>query len=503
MAYRIDTRAVAQNLDAVKFQNLPALIIDQCLTGCANELSAIADMVLSGAVTLPSETLAMPKKKFEPRPVTVTSTAARVAYTALVNSISDSLGPRSRDEDNRQKHESFTARNESNYIVEFDIVSFYEYVDHDILSQQLLSHTLNSEAVQKLRRVLLSVSKGNRGLPQLLSASDHLSDVYIGTLERRLARDGYPTVRFADDFKAACPDWETANVIIERAAEYARELGLVLSSEKTVIKKRATIMSEEESKARFINDYHEETTSTQLVNTFLWSRYDDLIEEAETLRDREAMEPTMWSLVDDWHRLVKSVAPEDSFRVDVLYRPLLSKALGLLEEHDERLSDEVLQEIVFKHPLFLIPVCDYVSARVVTHAPLEDPWQTLHTLVNMGRQSPWAKLWLLDSVARTNIRKSNSWHYVPVMNWVDQQVSDRHEVVRAQAAWAASCHERLSESTLMDLYTHASPLSQHALAACMGKQQGFGKGIMQSVKQDGPLNRKAFEWAENGKTSTS
>ncbi|MFD7184967.1 reverse transcriptase domain-containing protein [Streptomyces sp. NPDC059904] len=499
MAYRIDTISVAKELDSVKLEHLPGLIIDECLTDCTKELSATADMILSGAVALPHETLAMPKKKFEPRPVTVASTAARVAYAALVNSLRDSLGPTSREEENWQKHKSFTARNESNYIVRFDIVSFYEYIDHDVLSQQLLTHTLNPEAVQKLGRVLNSMTKRGRGLPQLLSASDHLSDVYISTLERRLARDGYPTVRYVDDFTAACPDWETANVIIERAAEYARDLGLVLSSEKTVIKKRSTIMIEEEAGARFINDYIETTKSSLMVEVFLWGRYGEMIKGFEAPDDREAMEATMWSLVHDWYKLVTEVELEDSFHVEGHYRPFLRKALGLLRGYGERIPVEILQEIVFKHPLFLDSVCGYVTARA--RDPREDPWKTIHKLVDMGRQSPWAKLWLLDTVARTSIR--SSWHYLPVMEWVGQQVGDRHEVVRAQAAWAASCHGCLSEGNLTKLYTHASPLSQHALAACMAKQEGIGKGIIQSIKQDGPMNRRAFEWVQNKENSTS
>ncbi|MEU8832762.1 RNA-directed DNA polymerase [Streptomyces sp900116325] len=500
MAYRIDTISVAKELDSVKLEHLPGLIVDECLTDCAKELSATADMILSGAMTLPHETLAMPKKKFEPRPVIVASTAARVAYTALVNSVSDSLGPKSREEENWQKHESFTARNESNYIVRFDIVSFYEYIDHDVLSQQLLTHTLNPEAVQKLGRVLNSMTKTGRGLPQLLSASDHLSDVYISTLERRLARDGYPTVRYADDFTAACPDWETANVIIERAAEYARDLGLVLSSEKTVIKKRSTIIAEAEAGARFINDYIETAKSALMVEVFLWSRYGEMAKESQTPDDKEAMEATMWSLVHDWYKRVTEVEPEDSFHVEGHYRPLLRKAIGLLRGCEERIPEDILHEIVFKHPLFLDSVCGYVTARAETY-PREDPWKAIHKLSAMGRQSPWAKLWLLDTVARTNVR--NSWSYLPVLDWVDQQVGDRHEVVRAQAAWAASCHGRLSEGNLTKLYTHASPLSQHALAACMAKQEGIGKGIIQSIKQDGPMNRKAFDWVQNKENSTS
>ncbi|WP_329127325.1 reverse transcriptase domain-containing protein [Streptomyces sp. NBC_01465] len=496
MSSQIDTFSVAKDLSSVQLDRLPNLIIDECLQDCAKEISATADMILLGDFHLPYETLAMPKKKFEPRPVTVASTPARVAYAALVNSVSDSLGPKSREDGNLAIHKSFTVRNESNYFVDFDIASFYEYIDHGILAQQLLTRTLNSEVVEKFMRILKSLTKGARGLPQLLSASDHLSDSYISALERRLVRNGYSVVRYADDFTVACPDWEAANVIIERAAEYARDLGLVLSSEKTNIRKRATIIATEESEARFINRYSETAENKLVTRIFTTGRYGEFIEELETFSEKEAAEGTMWSLVRDWYEVMERAAPEDSFRVEGHFRTFLGVAVDRLRGHDERIPDSILEEIVFKHPLFLDSVCEYVATRAHTHESREDPWESMRILSNMGRQSPWAKIWMLDTIARTHTRKMDSCNYSPVMNWVDAQVEDRHEVVRAQAAWAASCHGRLSESALTGAYTHASPLSQHALAACMGKQGGMGNGIVQAIRQDGPLNRKAFEWAQ-------
>ncbi len=503
MGTKIDTFSVAKELKTIKLERLPTLITDTCLTDCAKEIAITADMILAGEVTFPYETLAMPKKKFEPRPVSVSTTAARVAYAALVGSIEKDLGPTSRQEGNWEKYKSFAAKNDSGYVVEFDIASFYEYIDRGVLSQQILNHTLNSDATQKLNRVLKSLIGGSRGIPQLLSASDHLSDVYIGTLERRLVRDGFSVARYADDFTAVCPDWETSNTVIERAAEYARDLGLVLSSEKTNIKKRATLLSNAEAEARFINDYFEAAKSELMAKVFLWGDYDLPAEDPGLVDDREAMKATMWSLVHDWHKIATGTEPEDYVHSEGHYRVFLRMALGWLQGNSERLPEEVIQEIVFKHPIFLDAVCKYITFRSDIGAFWEDPWVTLKNLTAMGRQSPWAKLWLLDTISSTHTQKMNSPNYAPVMAWVDKQLYDRHEVVRAQAAWVASCHGRLSESSLTGLYRQASPLSQHALSACMANQGGAGKGITQAIKHDNPMNRRAFEWAENEKSSTN
>ncbi|MEU3576350.1 RNA-directed DNA polymerase [Streptomyces globisporus] len=500
MSSRIDTMAVAKNLDSIQLERLPRLIVDECLVDCPRELAATADMILAGHLSLPHETIAMPKKRSGPRPVTIASTAARVAYSALVQHLGEALGPKSREEGNWEKYKSFAIDSESDYIVRFDIASYYEFIDHHILEQQVLTHTLSPESATNLRNALSSVVGGARGLPQLSTASDHLADLYIGTLERQLTREGYSIVRFVDDFTAACTDWETANVIIERAAEYARGIGLVLSSEKTSISKRATVIAAEESEARFINDSFE-AAKIELSQVFLWGDYGDLISETSQPDDEEAMQAAMWSVLHEWLNAVRVAAPEDSFRLEGHYRTFLPGALGWLRGYNQRVPDEVLHEVVFKHPLFLVSVCGYVLSRNEKFALWEDPWPTIRKLAVMGRQSPWAKLWLLDTVTKTKVRTEISHDYPPVMEWVDRQLSDRHEVVRAQAAWAAACHGRLTERDLTDLYTRATPVSQPALAACMGKQGTIGKSVVNAVSQDGPMIKKAYEWAKKQQDS--
>lgn len=502
MSGRIDTLAVAKDLESIRFERLPALIIDECLDGCAKELSATADMVMAGKLILPHETLAMPKKRFGPRPITVNSAAARVAYLALVRHLGDALGPQSREDENWKAYDAFALDSESEYIVRFDIASYYEFIDHGILAEQVLKHTLDPDSVEKLELVLKSVVGGRRGLPQLLAASDHLADVYIGPLERRLIRDGYSVARYVDDFTVPCAGWEAANIVIEKAAEYARGLGLVLSSEKSSISKRATLIGAKEAEARFIDDFRTDA-EVELSDVFLWRDYDEMLTEEEVDED-ETMKAAMWDLLHQWLATVRKAEPEDSFHLEGHYRTYLPGALVWLRGHAQRVSDEILREVVFKHPLFLGSVCGYVKSRAEKFGTWEDPWVTLHALTAMGRQSPWAKLWLLDAVGEITARVAFSGSYEPVMAWVSRQLEDRHETVRAQAAWAAACHSRLSEQSLTSLYARATPISQAALAACMAKQDdGISGAIVNALKQDGPMMRKAYEWAKQGEGSAT
>ncbi|MEW2518783.1 RNA-directed DNA polymerase [Actinacidiphila alni] len=498
MGKEIDTFSVAKNLDEIKLERLPGLIIDVCLADATKELSAAADMVLAGTASTPFETFAMPKKKFGPRPVTISGTAARVAYRALVSHLADDLGPKSRDTP-WEDFKGFGIKSEAHYVVKFDIASFYEYIDHEVLASEVLSKTLNPESVKRLKNVLSSVAGGVRGLPQLSQASDHLADVYIDPLQRRLIRDGFEIARYADDFTAPCADWETANVIVERAAEYARNIGLVLSSEKTTISKRETLLAAEQSEAQFINEYFE-AAAVELSQVFLWGGYDDdITSETEGIDVSAAMMATMWSLVHAWQSKLVRVAPEDSSREEGHFRAYLSSALGWLRGHKQRLSDDILREIVFKHPLLLVSVCGYVKARALGFEASTYTWRTMQSLVAMGRQSAWAKLWLLDTVTALPVDdgvKYFSEPYDHVVNWVDQQLSDRHEIVRAQAAWCAASHDRLDESRLIDLYVKATPISQAALAAAAGMQGGLSKAKTEAITGDGPMIRKAYQWGE-------
>ncbi|MEW1911536.1 RNA-directed DNA polymerase [Kitasatospora sp. NPDC085895] len=473
---------------------MPELIIDRCFENCQPELATLAELILAGNVTYPYETLAMPRKRFGPRPVTIATTPARIAYQSLVNHLGDALGPRSREGDNWDKHRDFALDSGSDYVVKFDIASFYEYVDHDILRQSVLNQSLDPASTDMLGNVLQSVIGGTRGLPQLSTPSDHLADVYIAPLERRLARDGFTVSRYVDDFTVACADWETANIIIERSAEYARSLGLVLSSEKTKINKRATLVLESHSESEFFHRYFD-LARVELSQVFFWGDYGELIsfDETETPDESATMQAAMWQLVNDWHSTLSQTAPEDIFHTEGHFRTYLASAFGWLRGYGERIPDSVMQDAVFRHPLLLVAVCGYIAARAAEDSFAEDPWESLWLLTIMGRQSAWAKIWLLNTIS--GLPTSSAARYPHVMEWVTAQIEDRHETVRAEATWTAATHKVLSEGQMIKAYMMASPISQGAVAASMGRQGSYAKSAVSAITGDGPLIKKAYEWA--------
>jgi hypothetical protein len=119
------------------------------------------------------------------------------------------------------------------HVVKSDITAFYQYIDHQILFDELLAKTGDYDAISALIQ-LLDETQGRRfGLPQLLAPSDRLSEVYIDIVHRSVRRQGFPIWRFSDDFRILCASYEEALSAIEALAEASREAGLVISEHKT------------------------------------------------------------------------------------------------------------------------------------------------------------------------------------------------------------------------------------------------------------------------------
>jgi RNA-directed DNA polymerase len=118
----------------------------------------------------------------------------------------------------------------------------------------------------------------------------------------------------------------------------------------------------------------------------------------------------------------------------------------------------------------------------------------------MGRQSPWFKLWLLhaiEQIAPVTFTSQGS-----LGAWMQEQMTDRHETVRAQAAWLCATRGVLTTEKLADLYKNASVISQPALAAAAVRQGNLPNNVVKAVSEDSALNREASKWAANLLAST-
>lgn len=485
---------------------LPLLISDRCLE---NSQSAVAKWVrahFTGGMKVPKEIITMPKSKFGQRPVILSSLASRVLYQALVSGIQDDLEPTSRGGEAWVKHEAFAEDSPSNFVVKVDIAACYEFIDHERLRQEIVTRVLDADYAQAIADFLSECSPNRRGLPQLTSASDTLADLYLSIIERQFMRQGLEVSRYADDFIIRVDDWEQAVETIEYAAEFARNLGLILAYEKTRAARTYSFKKKAESQRELQKKYFDnEKERMTFFHVAGGGRYGDTSIIEILPDDAETLKASMWRVIEHWQvqNGHAQANPDIDMYGDASPRLLVPLALSILQD-EKRISNSVLRDFAVAEPLRIERVCRYIVGRLGKDGEEGDSWTLLQMLTNSGRLSPWARLWLLHVISELTAVESAAFE--KVQRWVKGQLTDRHETVRAQAAWAAASFRRLDNGQVQELLRHATPITHSGIAAAMGRkagvlavegrQGGLSKSIINSVISENSLLKEAYAWGE-------
>jgi len=421
----------------------------------------------------------------------MTTPAARMLYTALTETIAEALPPPTRAPGNYDIHRRFGLEDGQNYIVDLDVAACYEYIDHAVLRTELVLRSMDLPACAALTSYLGEVMAQARGLPQMFTSSDRLADTYLSILDRQLSRKGYMSSRYVDDIRIIAESWEKANTAVEEVAEYIRALGLTLSPEKTLIYKQATLVDQDREDADFYNTHFADAKASMTQIIFVGGLYEDGEPIEVEPEDREAAEAAAWNILFEWQSATKH-GSSASEPIAPLTR-FINRGLSTLGRAARRLPDHLLKDIVFEHPVKTEQVVRYLTAR--TGEPLWDEHlKSIVALAEMGRQSPWAKLWLLHAI---EILDSISVSRPPeLVTWLDRQLDDRHEIVRAETAWVCSTMGLLPANRVTNLYARASPITQPAIAAAVSRQAGTSESTRNGIRDDSPLNREAVKWVE-------
>ncbi|MFI5906224.1 reverse transcriptase domain-containing protein [Dactylosporangium sp. NPDC051541] len=481
--------AAADVVCGTPLDRFPGLVMDLCLEPAK---SALVDSVVAAASAghVPRvETLTLPRRGLGgPRPVTVLSPASRVLYTALVDSLSDELPSSPRDSDAWAKHNGFGTPGDGHevdeYLVETDIASCYEYIDHSQLADQLILCTNRVEETGYLVNYLGEIHGRDRGLPQLMASSDVLADCYLQQMELDLLREEARVSRYADDFKMLAPDWPRANQLIENAAEAARRLGLILSTEKTTIRRADTVAASAIEESDFLRKYlNGQATGKAFDEWVEWGYGGAGLIAPE---GPELVQIGMRQMLYDWN--------EQQADANRHFGRFLSLALIILQgSTGDRLSDDLLADVVFRYPLYLPNVVEYVAKTVDP----EEAWETTVRLAAMARQSPWAKIWVVNLAGRQPSGSETCWTE-DVGKWMRGLLSDRHEVVRAEAAWYLAGRNGIDQQALSALYREACSITRPALAAACGRMGvASTSGLAKALIQESKLSKAAFEWGAN------
>ena len=195
----------------------------------------------------------IPKDNGEQRPLGIPTISDRVVQQALLNILEPIFEPLFHEHSygfrpKRDTHQAIThVRNAVNegkeWIVDVDIRKYFDTVNHELLLEMVNEEISDGSVLQLLRMFLESgvMEQGIRisteeGTPQGGVISPLLANIYLNRFDWEMAKAGYDTVRYADDFVVLCASEEEARRAYEAVQTLIEgELHLQLHPEKTRI----------------------------------------------------------------------------------------------------------------------------------------------------------------------------------------------------------------------------------------------------------------------------
>lgn len=396
------------------------------------------------------------------RPLHVMTLSDRVLFRALVEVIGETLPENLR---HRSPIAGFQQAPldvpSAKYVSKTDVTSYYEFVDHECLVDELIAQTGEEPAIESLAALLGNIMGRRVGLPQVHPASDVLGDTYIDPVRRRMLRRGHVVFTYSDDFRIASPSLGAARESVEACAEEVRALGLVLNDRKTYTygagKYRASLTSFGDAERRLFAD-DDDSEADPFGLGFLDSDYGDVddsasastlgaepldrgVDEDEALGE-DALNPgeiderrlvaarRAWDL---WVREDESEETQAGLEASIT-QSLVGRALPALGAAGEDGPLDHLSELLRYEPALAPQVTAYLTAYADNGREARSRLRgVLDEIVEADIYSPWQAMWLAQAAG--GIRRSRGEHRYE--GWLVQCVAEsRHDGLAATAAAA-------------------------------------------------------------------
>jgi hypothetical protein len=470
----------------------------------------LGNQLRSGWVPAPEQVIAVRKAGHGIRPVPIWSAPDRIIYRALVNLLSVDDAPLDRSAkrylDFRSgpytysqaliAAEPTTANNfltqifasPFQYVVASDIAAFYQYIDHTILASELISRGHDNDAVSALFQLLQEAQGKRYGIPQLLGASDYLSEVYIDRVERSMLRNGHFVWRYNDDFRIGCTNYSAALNAIEDLASTARDNGLVLSEHKTVtygyvkyvidqlglqISEDQTVIAPDEVED-IVSDYTEDFGAEDL----------DAAVAVVTSALPGAEEPGI-----------------DLKETSTLQIRLLRRALGAMAANDRPDALESIKVFIDFVPSLTPTVARY-CAKVAANS---DEAKTLaleviDSILNYSSLNEWQKLWMVHLV--TEVNALDPLHGLAPEDrrkWVEDVARHSSSAVARAAAWTALAEAGLVRAQSLARQMDEAPTCLYVYyltgirALCQLTQDPDDLKVLESLARESIFNRSVLK----------
>jgi hypothetical protein len=358
------------------------------------------------------------------------------------------------------------------YVFKTDINSYYQYVDHERLVDEVVAQTGGYLEAMTITELLRAVTGRSYGIPQLSLMSDILADIYIEPMRRTLLRGGFDARRYADDFLVPCMNYSEALAAWETADHAARDLGLVLNELKTttpgiaVYAASLSAVADREGELfrrldvdtlpDFESDYMEFEGDGQEPNSLLPSLLGEE-DETEVVAHEGTEDDTLVTeaQVEAAHKVVSHWLEEDedddSQRQESakVTAALLGRALVVFAKaSDLRPLTNVTSMLIYE-PSLTPTIARYISscASVDRKAAL----QALDDICGSDAMSPWQSIWI--AAVAGSIPGGRTRATSPHVVWLQHQMTSPHDALAAEATFALA-RRRLATVKAVNAVVH-------------------------------------------------
>lgn len=128
------------------------------------------------------------------------------------------------------------------YVVDVDVRKYFDTIPHDRLLAQVSERISDGRVLALIGDFLTQgvlaagrFTAATAGTPQGGVISPLLANVYLNPLDHLLARQGYRSIRYADDLVILCPTRGQAEAALAQLSAWVQAAGLTLHPEKTRI----------------------------------------------------------------------------------------------------------------------------------------------------------------------------------------------------------------------------------------------------------------------------
>lgn len=396
------------------------------------------------------------------RPISEMSLGDKVLFRALVELIAKSLPAhlvtRAPSEEFRK---SPLKVNKVQYVSKTDITSYYEYVDHARLADELEAQTGETPAIAALMELLLRVMGRRVGLPQVHRSSDILGDTYIDPVRRRMRRAGYQVTTYSDDFRISSPSLGHARQALETCAREVRSLGLTLNEGKTftysILNYIESLQAFSEAERRL---FEESDGPTEDLSLLFLDDYLDEVDEgapdtpqslalsaAQPVFEEDALDLTQSDQFTDvdpaqtraaqraWDIWVEENGPDakQSTIEAAITEALLGRSLPILGRSGDDRPAAFLSRLLRLEPALTPQISAYITELATTGTAARTKLRrALNDLVKEENFSVWQKVWIAEAAGSIRPAKTEHGHYT----WLRNCVSERNPALAATAAAA-------------------------------------------------------------------